>query len=149
MADFAAGDVIRTRLQAVAGVTALVGAAPNDRIYRGMVPQKPDPIYPVIVLRRVPNASARLKGVYSDPGYAKVPVQVICLGDTQDQADQVAEQVRLAIERFGSGQPAGTPFAGVTLYDIVMGAEAEGYVEEIEKFFTATDWTVEFLEATP
>lgn len=143
MADFLAGAIVKTRLAAVAGVTAIVGA----RIYRGMTPQKPT--YPCIVFRRVPNGSQRLRGVYSDPGYAKVPVQIVCLAKTQDQADAIAEQVRLALERFGSAQPAGTPFAGTTLYDIEMGSEAEGYAEDAEVFFVTTDYTVHHLEAAP
>ena len=143
MADFLAGDIIATRLAAVAGVTDLVGT----RIYKGMLPQKPT--YPAIVFKRVPNGSRRIRGVYDDPGYAIVPVQLVCLAATQDQADAVAEQVRLALERFGAAQPAGVPFAGTTLFDIEMGSDADGYSEEAEAFFVTVDYTVHHLEAKP
>lgn len=140
-----AGDIIRTRLGQVAGVTGLVGAPPNDRIHKFWVPQKPT--YPAIAYKQL--GSDRLKGTYSDPGYAKVTVQLICLAKTADAADALAEQVRLALERFGSSQPAGIPFAGATVYDIEMGSSADGYSPEAEAFFVSTDWTVHHLETTP
>ena len=139
-----AGDVIKTRLEAVAGVTALVGAPPS-RIYKGKTPQ--NPVYPLIVYKRI--SSDRLQGTYNDPGYAKVMVQVISLADTLDAADALDEQVRLALERYGSSQPAGIPFAGGTLYDIKPGSSADGYAPEVDKEFVTTDFTVCHLETTP
>jgi hypothetical protein len=143
VADFLAGAIVTTRLGNVTEVTDLVGTD----IFRGMLPQKP--AYPCIVVQRVPNGSRRTKGAYSDPGYAIVPVQVISLAKTQDEADAVAEQVRIALERFGSAQPAGIPFAGTTLFDIEKGTEAEGYLEEIEGFFVTADYIVHHLETAP
>ena len=140
-----AGDVLKTRLGAVAGVTTLVGTPPNDRIYKWWTPE--NPTYPCIVYKLA--ATERLKGVYSDPGYNKATVQVIALDKTADGADALAEQVRLALERFGSSQPAGIPYAGATLYDIVVGSQAEGYAFEAECFYVTTDYTVEHLETTP
>ncbi len=140
-----AGDVIKTRLGQVAGVTNIVGAPPNDRIHKFMLPQAPT--YPAIVYRQI--AANRLLGTYSDPGYAQVTVQIICYARTADAADSLHEQVRLALERFGSSQPAGIPFAGATLYDLVMGSSADGYDQESEAFFVTTDWTVHHLETTP
>ena len=140
-----AGDCIKARLGAVAAVTAIVGAVPNDRIHKFWVPQ--NPVYPAIAYKQL--AARRLKGTYSDPGYAVVTVQVICLAKTADAADALHDQVRLALERFGSSQPAGIPFAGATLYDIVMGSSADGYDPEAEAFFVTTDWNVEHLETTP
>lgn len=140
-----AGDVIKLRLQQTAAVTAIVGASPNDRIHKFWVPQKP--VYPAIAYKLL--ATDRLVGTYSDPGYCKATVQVISLAKTADAADALAEQVRLALERFGSAQPAGIPFAGATLYDIVMGSSADGYSPEAESFFVSQDWTVHHLETTP
>jgi hypothetical protein len=140
-----AGDVIKTRLGQVAGVTALVGMPPNDRIHKFWIPE--GSVYPAIAYKQL--SAHRLKGTYSDPGYAKVIVQVISLAKTADAADALDEQIRLALERFGSSQPAGIPFAGTTLYDIEMGSSADGYAEEAEAFFVTTDWTVHHLEASP
>lgn len=140
-----AGDVIKTRLREVAAVTAIVGAPPNDRIHKFWLPEKPT--YPALAYKQI--AARRLRGTYSDPGYAEVTVQVVCLAKTMDEAHALAEQVRLALERFGSSQPAGIPFAGTTLYDIVMGSSADGYADEAECFFESTDWTVHLLETSP
>jgi len=144
VSDFYAGDVIKTRLEAVGAVTALVGAPPS-RIYKGRTPQ--NPAYPCIVYKQ--GGSRRLQGTYSDPGYAMVTVQVISLGVSQDEADSVDKQVRLALERFGSSQPAGIPFAGGTLYDIKPGSSAQGYAPEVDKDFVTTDYEIHHLETTP
>jgi hypothetical protein len=144
MSDFYAGDVIKTRLEAVAGVTALVGSPPS-RIYKGRTPQ--NPTYPCIVYKQV--GSRRLQGTHNDPGYAMITVQVISLGVSQDEAHTLDKQVRLALERFGSSQPAGIPFAGGTLYDIKPGSSADGYSPEVDKDFVTSDWTVCHLETTP
>jgi hypothetical protein len=140
-----AGAIIKQRLGEVAGVTAIVGAPPNDRIHKFWIPQKPT--YPAIAYKQI--SAERLKGTYSNPGYAKVSVMVICLAKTSDDADALGEQVRLALERFGASQPAGIPYAGATLYDIVPGSSADGYSDEAECFFFTQDWTVEHLEASP
>jgi len=143
MSDFYAGDVIKTRLEAVAAVTALLGA--SDAIYLGRTPQAP--VYPCIVYVQV--SSRRLQGPYNDPGYAMVTLQVIVLAESLDAAYTLDKQVRLALERFGSNQPAGIPFAGGTLYDIKPGSTACGYSPEVEKNFITSDYTVHYLETTP
>lgn len=140
-----AGLIIKTRLGAVSGVTTIVGSPPNDRIHKFWVPEKPT--YPAIAFKLIDTD--RLQGVHNDCGWVNATVQVISLAETADAALALAEQVRLALERYGSNQPAGIPFAGTTLYDIEMGSEAEGYAEEAEAFFVTQDWTVEHLETTP
>lgn len=140
-------EIIITRLQAVAGVTNLVGAAPNDRIYKGSAPEKP--LYPLLVLKMAPGGK-RMQGTYSNPGYVEQAVQLIALAKTMDEADELAEQARQGLERFGSAQPAGIPFAGTTLYDIVNAVPpADGYAEEVEAFFVTADYIVHHLEPTP
>lgn len=140
-----AGDIVKLRLGQVAGVTNLVGAPPNDRIHKFWVPE--EPAYPCIAYKQV--ASRRLQGTYSDPGYAMITLQIISLDKTQDGAHALDEAVRLALERFGSSQPAGIPFAGATLYDIKLGSGADGYAPEVEAHFVTRDYTVHHLEATP
>ncbi len=140
-----AGAIIKQRLGEVAGVTGIVGAPPNDRIHKFWVPQKPT--YPAIAYKQI--ASRRLQGTYDDPGYAVVTVLVLCLAETADAADALAEQVRLALERFGSNQPAGIPYAGTTLYDIKPGSSAEGFDDDAKAFFVSGDWEVHHLETTP
>jgi len=144
-----AGDIIKTRLQEVAGVYQLIGGAvaddPNTRIFKWWTPE--NPTYPSIVYKL--QSTERLEGTYGDPGFCKATVQVIALDKTADGADALGEQIRLALERFGSNQPAGIPFAGTTLYDIHVGSQAEGYAFEAECFYFTCDYTVEHLETTP
>lgn len=144
-----AGDVVKKRLIEVAGVYGLIGgAAPDDnvsRVYKWWTPE--NPTYPCIVYKL--SGTDRLKGTYGDPGYTKATMQIIALDKTADGADALAEQIRLALERFGSNQPAGIPFAGATLYDIEVGSQAEGYSFEAEAFYVTCDYTVHHLEITP
>jgi hypothetical protein len=143
--EFLAGDIIKTRLGAVAGVTGLVGAPPNDKIHKFWLPQ--GSALPAIAYKQI--AARRLQGTYNDPGFVIVTVQVISLAATMDGAHELDRQVRLALERFGSSQPAGIPFAGTTLYDIKPGSSADGYADEAELFFVTTDYAVHHLETTP
>jgi hypothetical protein len=135
-----AEQVIQTRLTSFAGVTAIVGASPA-RVYPIVLPQKP--ILPAIVYRRV--SSERIEGVYSDPGMARVRIQITSWADKYTDVKNLAEQVRLALERFGSAV-SGTPIAGVTVFDIHMGSEVDDYVPEVMAYAVATDFTVVHLE---
>ncbi len=132
-----AEKVIKTVLAAHAGVAGLVVA----RIYPVVMPQ--EPTYPNIVYRRV--ASERIQGVHSDPGVARVRLQVTAWAATYDECHALAEQVRLALERYGSAI-TGTTIAGVTVYDVFMGTEADAYEPELDKFAHATDFTVVHAE---
>lgn len=136
------GQIVKDRLKATAAVTALVGAPPNDRIHRFWLPQ--DSPYPAIAYKRI--AERTLRGTYSNPGVHFETIQVISLAETADQAGELDRQARIALERFGSAQPAGIPFAGVTLYDIVLGASAEGYADEAKAHFVSTDFTINWQE---
>lgn len=133
--------VIKFRLTNFAGVTALVGAAPNDRIYPLAMPQVP--VYPAITYKQVD--SNRLMGTYDDPGVANVTVQVVAWAKTFDEVKALTEQIRLALERFGTAI-TGTPIDGVTVYDIKMGSDADGYIGELDIFFITTDFTVTHVE---
>lgn len=132
-----AGNVIKYVLANTAGVTALVGASPNDRIYPVVLPEKPS--YPAITYKQI--SGRRLQGVHDDPGVAIVTVQVTAFSGSFDEAKALAEQIRLALERHGTAV-TGTPINGVTVYDITMGSDADDYVPELDIFAIATDFTV-------
>lgn len=136
-----AGLVIKTRLSGFAGVTALVGAAPNDRIYPVVLPEKCP--MPAIFYRQID--STRLQGPHSDPGVANVRMQVVSLATSYDAAKALAEQVRIALERYGTAI-TGTAIAGVTVYDITIGSDADSYEPELDLFAVSTDFTVTHQE---
>ncbi|MCR4300181.1 MAG: DUF3168 domain-containing protein [Sulfuricaulis sp.] len=125
--------VIHNRLTTFAGVTALI----LQRTYPVALPQ--DSIYPCIVYRRV--ESNRVRGVYQDPGYAYSKIQVTAFAKTFDDLKDLAEQVRLALERFGSAL-TGTTIAGVLVYDIVMGSEADSYEPALDVYAHSIDFEV-------
>lgn len=133
--------VIYNVLKDNANVAALVVANGVNRIYPVILPQ--EPIYPAILYKAV--SSERIQGVHSDPGYARVRVQVTCIARAFDDALDLAEKARIALERHGSAV-TGTTIAGVTVYDIFMGSEAQTYEPEIECYAIATDYTVVHAE---
>jgi hypothetical protein len=128
--------VIFDRLSTFAGVTALIGTDPA-RVWPVALPQ--DPVYPCLSYRRI--ESRRVQGVYIDPGYAYVTVQVNGFAKTFEELKALMEQVRLALERFGSAL-TGTTIAGVLVYDIVMGSEADSYEPALDVYAHAVDFEV-------
>lgn len=139
-----AESVIAYRLGTFAGVTAIVGTGTaNDptRIYPVAIPQTRK--MPLITYRVV--SSDRIESVYSDPGMASVRFQITCWAQTYDDVKELAEQVRLALERYGSAV-SGTQINGVTVYDIHMGSEVDLYEPTLEAFGVATDYIVQHAE---
>lgn len=135
-----AEKVIKYRLGTFSGVTALIG----DRVYPGALPQ--DAVLPAIVFKRI--SSRRLRGAHSDPGIAYVTLQVISVGAKESPADDVlalAEQVRLALERYGRDLN-GTPVDGVLVYDVQIGSESSDYDPELDAHVITTEFTVNHHE---
>lgn len=132
-----AEKVIRSRLSTHAGVTALA----STRIYPVVLPQ--EPTYPAITFSVV--SSQRTEGVYSNPGMATVRFQITCWALTYDSVKSLAEQVRLALERYGTSV-SGTTIAGVTVYDIHMGSSADAYEPTLDAFASSIDFTVVHAE---
>lgn len=136
-----AGAVIKYRLATHAGVTAIVGASPNDRIYPVVLPEKPT--YPAITYKQI--SGRRLQGTHDDPGVAIVTLQLTAFAQSFDAAKALTEQIRLALERYGTAV-TGTVIDGITVYDITIGSDADDYVPELDIFAVATDFTVTFQE---
>ena len=135
-----AEKVIKYRLGNFAGVTALV----STRVYPGALPQ--DAVLPAIVYKRI--SSRRLRGAHSDPGIAYVTLQVISVGAKEAPADDVlalAEQVRLALERYGRDLN-GTLVDGVLVYDVQIGSESADYDPELDAHVITTEFTVNHHE---
>lgn len=131
-----AETVIKTRLGAFAGVTALV----SDRVYPGALPQ--DAVLPAIVFKRI--SSRDLKGAHSNPGISYVTLQVICVGAKEAPQDDVlalAEQVRQALDRYGNVYN-GLVVGGVLLFDIQRGSSAADYDEALDAHVISTDYIV-------
>lgn len=136
-----AEQVIKYRLKTFAGVAALVGAAPDDRIYPIALPQ--EPTYPCIYYKR--TGSRRLQGTHDDPGVCYATIQIVCLDKTADGALALNEQVRLALERYGS-DINGTLIDGVLVYDITLGSDVSDYDGGLDVYYISTDYTVNHKE---
>lgn len=131
-----AEKVIHYRLSNAAGVTAIVGSNPA-RIYPMVIPETPT--MPCISYQVID--SDRVQSVNTDPGIANVRIQVTCWAKTYADVKSLAEQVRLALERYGSW-PSGLAVDGVTVYDIKIGSEADSFEPTLMVYAQATDYTV-------
>ena len=85
-------EALWARLQAVAGVTALVSA----RVYPLLLRQ--NPTYPAVTYEKV--SGPRIENLQGLSGLAHPRFQFSCFGDDYEEADSVAEQVRLALEGY-------------------------------------------------
>lgn len=128
-----AEKVIHYRLTTFADLTSLIGG----RVYPVALPQSPT--YPCIAYRRV--QSRRFEGLHDRGGYATATIQINVFASTYDEVKDIVEQVRLALDRYGS-VVTGTQIQGVTVYDIVIGTEADSYEPTLNMFAHSLDFEV-------
>ncbi len=124
----ALNEAIYGRLQAVSGVTNLVGA----RVYPVVLPQ--DPTYPAIRYQQIAGARAQAMG--SNTGLVNTTVQIDSYSDSYEEARQVAEEVRAALQRF-----QGT-VAGVAIESVFVDGPLDVFEDQIKKFRVQQDFTV-------
>ena len=110
---------IRTYLLTQSGVTDLVVA----RITPDHLPQKS--ALPAIVLTKISgNSQQHLSG---PSGWATPRIQVDCVATTSDGAEELREQVRLAMQNHGSNKGAQTLMGDVVVSGVV-------YEEQFTRF---------------
>ena len=90
-------DVLYTRLAAVSGVTDLVGTGNNARIWP--ISRREGAVNPSITYQRVSGPKESAMGT-SDTGLTHPVFQVDCFADTYREADDLAEAVRVALQRY-------------------------------------------------
>lgn len=88
-------ELVRARLVAFAGLSALVGT----RVYASALP--PNVTLPALTFHKV--SSPRVHTMGGDPGLANPRLQLTAWGATPLAAEQVREQVRLALQDWASG----------------------------------------------
>lgn len=124
----ALNEAIYGRLQAVVGVTNLVGT----RVYPVVLPQ--DPIYPAIRYQQL--AGSREPTMGSNNGLVNTTVQIDSYSESYAQARQVAEEVRSALQRF-----RGT-VAGVVIEGAFVEGPLDVFEDQIKKYRVQQDFTV-------
>ncbi len=132
-----AETVIKTRLSEHSGVVSLVA----DRVYPVVLPQSPT--YPCVTYRR--TGSDRSHGPHADHGYARVDIEVVIYDNTYTGVKTIAEQVRLALSRYGSSE-AGSDIGGVTVYDIYMERDQDAYDPDLDIYQVQNTFTVHYQE---
>jgi len=124
-------STLYTRLSTFSGLTALV----STRIYPLVCPQ--GVTYPAVVFQRI-STMPREVAMGSDPGIARARIQVTAWGETYSAVKAIAEQIRLALERYST----------TGLFDIYIIGENDLHDEEALKFGVAVDAEVVYSEAT-
>ncbi len=114
-------EAVYSRLSTFAGLTALVGAPPNDRIYRVRLPQ--DVTLPAVRFAKV--AVERIGAMGADPGLARARYQFSCWANDPDQARDVAEQIRAALQRWRGTE------AGVVIQDSFFETEVDLFEPDV------------------
>ena len=97
-----------TRLEAVTGVTDLVGT----RIYPNLLPQSPT--YPALTYQQV--SGPRIESLQGHSGLAHPRFEFNAFAETYIEARDIIEQVRLALEGF-SGTVDSVDIDGINLLD--------------------------------
>ncbi len=124
----ALNEAIYGRLQAVSGVTNLVGT----RVYPVVLPQ--DPVYPAV--RYQQTAGERTQAMGSNTGLVNTTVQIDSYSESYEEAREVAEEVRAALQRF-----QGT-VAGVEIESVFVNGPLDVFEDQIKKFRVQQDFTV-------
>lgn len=124
-------STLYSRLTTFAGLVALV----VKRVYPLIIPQ--GAAYPAVTYQRI-STEPREVAMGGDPGIARARIQVTAWANTFDDAKDVGNQVRLALERWN---PTG-------VFDTYIIAENDLYDEEAYKFGVAIDAQVVHTEAT-
>lgn len=126
-------QAVFARLSTFAGLGALVGA----RVYPVELPQ-PGPL-PAVTYQRVSAVRARAMG--KNPGLVTARVETDAWARDYAVAKAVAEQVRLALERW-----RGT-LAGVEVLDSFLDEEEDDYEPETKRYAVRQDYLISFREA--
>ena len=113
-------QAIKSRLEAVAGVTALVGSGSSARIYPMLLPQ--NPTYPAVRYQQVDGVRESAMG--ADIGVVSATVQIDSYAETYAGARALAEAVRAALQRF-----SGT-VASVQIDDVFVASGPNDFYEE-------------------
>lgn len=127
-----AEKAIYARLAAVAGVTALVGT----RIYPVLAPQ--NPTFPHLVYQRI--SAERIGNLGADTDMVESRVQVSCFADSYSGTKELADAVRLALQR------ADGTFGGVTVDDMWIESDQDIYDPQTRDHFVAIDVLVRHRE---
>lgn len=127
------------RLANTAGVYNLIGGQGNSaRVYPMRLPDD-SPTLPALVFRQ--KSSKRTEGVFTDPGHVHVGIELACYAKNYSDAKNLAEQVRLALERYGSW-PSGLAVNGVTVFDILLDDDADEFDAALLAYKVTMDFTV-------
>jgi hypothetical protein len=132
-------EAIVARMQGFAGLTVLVGTAPNDRIYPVRLPQ--GVTFPAISYQRI--SGQRTHAISGVSALARPRFQISCWGSDYGSVKAVAEQVRKCFEGF-----SGTMGAGISAQSMVDDDHDE-YDPETQIYHVPVDIFVWFEENNP
>lgn len=125
---------LRQLLRSSTALVALVG----DRI-RPFGTLKQNEVLPAVTMQRV--SSRRWPTFGADYGHVEVQVQVDSFAETEREALDVAEQVRLALRLTNVGGATGSPIRGT-----ILTTERDWYEDATESYRVLQQWTIHHSE---
>ena len=128
-------DELATRLRAFAGLTALV-----DRRVRWTLLDEKDAL-PAITLQWV-GGGHRERAMGTDTGDVRARLQVSCWAKRHDEAAEIAEQARLALQRWPVRQKN---YSG-SIQDIYLENELDLYEPDTKTHHRVLDFEVVYTE---
>ena len=137
-------EAIIARLAAVSGLTTLIGTQPNMRAYPRLMPEAPT--YPALTYTKV--SEVRESAMGSDSGLVHARWQFDIWDTDRTRARNVAEQLRLALERY-RGTFLDANSATQQWYDTFIDDVQEPgpeLVDAVPVFHTITDVMIHYTE---
>lgn len=125
-------STIFARLQAVSGLTALIGSSPCRAYFGGKAPQ--NPATPYVVWFRV--SEQRDSAMGGDIGVVRGRYQFSVFAETADSASAVAEQLRLALQRWRNSS------GGTAVQDTYLLTRQDLYEDDTKLHHAALDFEI-------
>ena len=136
---------MRTYLLTKSALTDLV----STRIYPDALPQ--NPTYPNIALRKISGSHGQ--HLLGSDGGGNVRIQADCYGATSLAAEEVKEQVRIAMQNHGSNKGAHTAMGSVNVSGVIVDDSIDTYRPPTDKsdqgnYVRSIDSLIAHAEAT-
>ena len=137
------GSALRQRLLDVTGVTDLVGI----RIYPMKLPQ--EPTFPAIVYQRISGDHEHAHGTRAS-GLAMPRYQFDAYADTYTGADNLGEQIRLALQGFSGTISYDSPAQTMKVWAIFAESDHDiGFDDKTELYRRSFDFFIHHQETIP
>ncbi len=130
---------IYTYLKTVTGITSLVGTGNNARIYPLKLPQ--NPTLPAIVFTKI--SEQHVECMTGSAGLAMARIQFDCWAENKDQAEDLSEALRQALQGYKGSM------GSVTVQGVHFMNEMDDFEQGIDDFRIIVDFEIGYSVSRP